>query len=258
MSETIKLPLGKLYNRKLVYANPPYSDNYGIEGAYIAESDFKLGESGKADGIDFAFGKGEFDVVECDSQILNVDACADKLHIIGFALWCDAYAVLSIVYRDGTSECVTVPFIDWAHEFSFSWFDMSSVGGDVKSHGAIASGEQTRPVFLHHIVGNEQEIPTLAEVRELVRNRIYDAVVLLFEFVQFLLYFGFLFYPIPAEHFIEAYFVGLLEAVYIRLVDVESFHKLDCFVFLDLSIHSSYSPLMSLNILSSCCSVSIL
>lgn len=151
MSETIKLPLGKLYNRKLVYANPPYSDNYGIDGAYIAESDFKLGESGKADGIDFAFGKGEFDVVECDSQILNVDACADKLHIIGFALWCDAYAVLSIVYRDGTSECVTVPFIDWAHEFSFSWFDMSSVGGDVKSHGAIASGEQTRPVFLHHI-----------------------------------------------------------------------------------------------------------
>lgn len=87
MNETIKLSLDKLYNRKLVYANPPaIDDQVGIDGVYLSESDFKLCESGNVDGIDFAFGKGEFDVIECDSQTVNVNARANRLHIIGFAL----------------------------------------------------------------------------------------------------------------------------------------------------------------------------
>lgn len=166
MNETIKLSLDKLYNRKLVYANPPaIDDQVGIDGVYLSESDFKLCESGNADGIDFAFGKGEFDVIECDSQTVNVNARANRLHIIGFALWCDAYAVLDIIYQNGRSECITVPFIDLTHEYSFSWFDMSSVGGDVKSHGAIASGAHARPVFLHHIT---VDLPKLDLIKQIV------------------------------------------------------------------------------------------
>ncbi len=166
MNEFNKIQLKQVCNHQLVYAVDPQADEgAGIDGTYISEQDFKLGENGTVDGVDFEFGRGESDTIECNGQTLSVNASANKLHIMGFSLWSDVYTVFKIVYENGETECVTVPFIDCSHGYSFNWFDMSSVGGDIKSHGVIAIGEKSRPVYIHHIA---VDLPSAERIKEIV------------------------------------------------------------------------------------------
>lgn len=152
MNKYIKIPLKAACNHRLIVAQQPNNkDDVGLDGLYINEADFKFTNNAVIDEVEFDINIGKYDNVECAEQAIEIDASADKLHVFGFALWGDTYSVFKIVYENGVEDYVTVPFINWTHTFSFNWFDMSSVGGNIASHGVIASGEQVAPVYIHHI-----------------------------------------------------------------------------------------------------------
>ncbi|MCH5164497.1 MAG: hypothetical protein J1F36_05720 [Clostridiales bacterium] len=166
MSEYKKLSLSSACNHKLIYGKQDQTnDKVGIEGTYIAESDMKIKTNDIVDGVPFDIECGNFDNIECDGQQIPVGFSAEKLHIIGFSLWCNIYSVIKIVYSNGEVHSVKVPFIDFEHTYELNWFDMASVRGDIISHGVIASGKQNNPVFLHHI---SVDIPCLSEIKEII------------------------------------------------------------------------------------------
>ena len=166
MSKFNKIPLAAVCNHKLIYSRQENANaNIGLDGMYISERDIKLKPNDTIDGIEFEFYFGEYDNIECALQKLGVNASADKLHIMGFALWSDAFSVFKLVYENGGEDYVTVPFIDWTHSYAFNWFDMSSVGGEIVSHGAMASGAQSRPVYLHHIT---VDLPKPDKIKEII------------------------------------------------------------------------------------------
>lgn len=152
MSEFKKLPLSSVCNHKLIYGSQDnIGEDIGIEGTYIAESDMKIKSSDIVDGIPFDICFDSFDNIECDGQQIAVDFAAERLHVLGFSLWCDVHSVIKLVYADGSTHCVKVPFIEWRCINEFEWFDIAAVGGDIKSHCVISSGKQSQPVYFHHI-----------------------------------------------------------------------------------------------------------
>ena len=166
MIEFKKLSLCSICNHKLVYGcQDKIDEEIGIEGTYIAENDMKIKTSDIVDGVEFDICQGKFDNIECDGQHIDVDFHANRLHLIGFALWCNVYSVIKIVYSDGTTRCVKIPFINWIHTYEFNWLDIASVGGDVISHAVIASGKEQNPVFLHHV---SVDIPNTNKIQKII------------------------------------------------------------------------------------------
>ena len=82
------------------------------------------------------------------------------------------------------------------------------------------------------IVGNDKEGVKLTELRVLVRNGIYLAIVLFFESLHLCVYLRRLGYPETAELFKEANLIFFLKDLYVRLVNVHPFHDFYCFLFL--------------------------
>ena len=79
------------------------------------------------------------------------------------------------------------------------------------------------------ILTYKKEGITLAKLRKFMRDRVHGTAVFLFKLFHFSFNFGFLIYPKAAELLEKAYFVFVLKAFDIRLIDIHLLHNLDCF-----------------------------
>src|SRR5699024_1077677 len=83
----------------------------------------------------------------------------------------------------------------------------------------------------------------ISESRQLVRDGIYEAVVLLLDRLHLFVEFGLLICPITAEVFKEADHAVLPKSLYIGRIDVHAFHDRDSllFLFCRVKFHFSFS-----------------
>lgn len=142
-----KTNLQNLCNHRLVGDS---AIDTGLDGIYIDRADWRLTGAQNIDGIDFDFYTGEKDNVECDRQVLRVSAAADRLHIAGFSYWGETTEQFRIVYADGTSENVTVPFMDWAKSAQERYWSGEWDGGDIETvYHCVSSGVAIHVIYMH-------------------------------------------------------------------------------------------------------------
>ena len=127
----INIDLTKHYNHKFIYREDVESETRGLDGTYILAKDVKekLEVTTRLDNI------------SCDSQVIELNYAASKLHILGFAYWGSTNEFIDIIYEDEVKR-VKVPFIDWVQPSkdnyeTRSWFKDIKTVMKVNSCGVL-------------------------------------------------------------------------------------------------------------------------
>lgn len=149
-----KLDLSMLFNHKLFYDEPLNGslNEIGLENSYILRENNSLLKRKIFNGVEFNCESLDFDNVICSRQSIQINDSATKIHFLAISTWIDTIEFLKVIYLDGSSEYVKVPFINWTERTGTNcelyYYDKEEKIKTVCE--AVTSGQIRRLVCFHH------------------------------------------------------------------------------------------------------------
>lgn len=161
-----KINLDKYNNHKFIYTSKPNSKKeVGLDGTYILKQDLNYQIEEKIENIEFTFSFQRFDNIQCNKQRIQINKKARYLHIIGFSYWGSTNEFFEIIYQDGSSELIKVPFIDWllkaANNYeTIGWYGTNNT--TVKQ--VLSKGSQINLINFHHSINKINNSKIIKEI----------------------------------------------------------------------------------------------
>ena len=160
------LNIEKFCNHKLIYAELPKTEEFGLDNICILKDDFRIENPHLFKEVGFNFVFGNYDNIVCERQTIEIGLKVKKIHIIGFAYWGNICEHFTIVYEDGSKECAKIPFFDWSHRIQNKSPDKpGQICGLELFKTVITSGRWVHLAYFHH---STYEVSTNKVIKEII------------------------------------------------------------------------------------------
>ena len=87
------------------------------------------------------------------------------MHIIGFSYWGSTNEFFEIIYQDGSSELIKVPFIDWLLKAAINYETIGWYGtNNTTVKQVLSKGSQINLINFHHSINKINNSKIIKEI----------------------------------------------------------------------------------------------